>query len=182
MALLNLVARCLDNIVYWTPATLTNDDMRDRDDTKGEAATTRRCPGEEEGKRTLPLLSTLPDVDRLPHIIMFLELPDPVEDTDMLEVSSTVVQGDDRPLIMSIPSLDTTGVNIAFSLSRAAMTSLDLQFRPSRLTSSRRKVSRVPAEKRANGISSTTFRIAAKATVEALSLTKNESQTESSAM
>lgn len=114
--------------------------------------------------------------------MLFLELPDPVEDTDMLVVSSTVVQGDDRPLLVSTTSLDTTGVNIALSLSRAAITLGDLQFRPSWLTSSRRKVSRVPAEKRANGISSTTFKIAAKATVEALNLTKNESQIESSAM
>jgi hypothetical protein len=172
----------MDDAVYWIPATQPDDDVRDRDDVMGEAATTKRCPGEDEGKRTLPLLSTLPDVDRLPLNMLFLELPDPVEDTDMLVVSSTVVQGDDRPLIMSPTSLVTTGENIALSLLRAAMTLGDLQFRPRRLTSSRRKVSRVPAEKRANGISSTTFRIAAKATVEALSLTKNESQTESSAM
>lgn len=61
-----LVVRTMDNIVYWIPATVADDDVRDREDTMGEAATTRRRPGEDEAKRTLPLLSTLPDADRLP--------------------------------------------------------------------------------------------------------------------
>jgi hypothetical protein len=56
----------MDGIVYWMPATAADDDVRDRDDTMGEAATTRRRLGEDEEKRTLPLLSTLPVVDRLP--------------------------------------------------------------------------------------------------------------------
>jgi hypothetical protein len=72
---MNGSATIVSNIVYWIPATLTDDDVRAREDamTRGEAAITRRRPGEDEGKRArLLLLSTLPGgVDPLPQDMVF---------------------------------------------------------------------------------------------------------------